>query len=92
MPYGEGDPERWWCQEWIDAEDNGPTDMDVEMDLWAVMDWWALRHNSNAKAYHYLEGLDLGQQLKNARAVGNRILPVAHVLGMTIRALRRGMM
>ena len=71
ITYGEGDPERWWGEEWIDVEDDEPIDMDAKMDLCPVIDWWALRHSANAKAHHYLECLDLGSQLKNARAVGN---------------------
>lgn len=71
LAYGEGDPERWWREEWTDVEDDEPIDMDAEMDLWPVIDWWASQRSSNAKAYHYLEDLDLGPQLKNARAVGH---------------------
>ena len=71
ITYGEGDSERWWREEWIDVEDDEPIDIDAKMDLCPVIDWWALRHSANAKAYHYLKCLDLGPQLKNARAVGN---------------------
>ncbi len=71
ITYGEGDPERWWREEWIDGEDDEPIDMDEKIDLCPVIDWWALHHSANAKAYYYLECLDLGPQLENARAVGN---------------------
>ena len=71
ITYGEGDPERWWREEWSDVEDDESIDMDEQLDLCLVLDWWALQHSANAKAYHYLECLDLGPQLENARAVGN---------------------
>ena len=50
-------------------EDNIPVDMDEPMDQFAVEDWWMLKYSSNARAYHYLEGLDLGPQLSGAKAV-----------------------
>lgn len=68
--YGQGDPERWWRENWLYVEDSEPVDMEEPMDQWAVMDWWCLRDSSNARAYHYLEDLDLGTDLQNAKAVG----------------------
>ena len=47
MTYGQGDPEKWWREEWIDVKDDEPIDMEAEMDLWPVIDWWSLRHSSN---------------------------------------------
>ena len=33
--YGKGHLERWWRQEWIDAKDKEPIDIDTETDLGA---------------------------------------------------------
>ena len=38
ITYGEGDPERWWGEEWIDVEDDEPIDIDAKMDLCPVID------------------------------------------------------
>lgn len=69
LAFGDGDPEAWWRENWL-FEDNIPVDMDEPMDQFAVEDWWMLKYSSNARAYHYLEGLDLGPQLSGAKAIG----------------------
>jgi hypothetical protein len=70
LEFGEGDPERWWREYWLGEDDAGPVDMSEPMDFWTVVDWWCLKNSSNARAYHYLESLDLGPRLSDRTAIG----------------------
>ena len=69
LTFGDGDPERWWRENWL-FEDDGPIDLDEAMDPSTVWDWWLLKYSSNARAYHLLESLDLGPRLCGAKAIG----------------------
>lgn len=69
--FGDGDPEKWWRENWLLDGDEPGIDMDGQMDQFAVWDWWLLKYSSNAKAYHYLWSVDLGPQLGGAKAVGS---------------------
>ena len=70
LAFGEGDPERWWRENWLFDEHTPPIDLDDDMDPFTVMDWWLLKYSSNARAYHFLEGLDLGPRLSAAKVAG----------------------
>ena len=47
-----------------------PDDLDTEIDDDYVMDQWLLHHGPSARAYHYLQSLDLGRALRGPNAVG----------------------
>jgi len=47
-----------------------PEDLDTEIDGDYVFDQWLLRHGPSARAYHYLQSLDLGPALRGREAVG----------------------
>jgi hypothetical protein len=68
--FGEGDPETWWRDFWLGTDDTAPIEWDTQMDPWCVEDWWGLKYSSHGAAYHYLESLDLGSQLKGHKAAG----------------------
>lgn len=70
LKYGEGDPETWWCEEWLGVDDAEPIDIDMQMDAFTVWDWWGRQDSSNARAYHYLEFLDLGSDFDGPNPVG----------------------
>lgn len=72
LAFGEGDPKYWWRDQWLcdDDADVDDIDMDAQMDPWYVQDWWDLKYSPYAAAYHYLESLDLGPQLKGHKAAG----------------------
>lgn len=70
LAFGDGNPEAWWRENWLFEDDTIPINMDEPMDPHAVWDWWMLKYSSNARAYHYLEALDLGPKLSGADAVG----------------------
>jgi antitoxin VapB len=50
----------------------GPDDLDTEIDPDDVMEQWLLHHGPSARAYHYLQSLDLGRALRGPNAVGGR--------------------
>jgi hypothetical protein len=68
--FGEGDLDTWWRENWFGTDDTDPIKWDAQMDPWSVEDWWSLKYSSHGAAYHYLESLDLGPQLKGHRAAG----------------------
>jgi hypothetical protein len=70
LKYGEGDPETWWREEWLCADESEPIDIDRQMDEWAVLDWWIRGDSSTARAYRYLESLDLGSDFNVPNPVG----------------------
>ena len=70
LEYGDGDPETWWREEWLCIDDLEPIDMDDPMDRWAVLDWWCRKDSSMARAYRYLERLDLGSDFNGPNPVG----------------------
>jgi hypothetical protein len=70
LAYGEGDPVKWWRESWLCTDDPESIDMDQQMDPDFVMDWWARKDSSNARAYRYLARLDLGPQLARHKVVG----------------------
>ena len=47
-----------------------PDELDTEIDPDDLMDQWLLRHGPSARAYHYLQSLDLGRALRGPNAVG----------------------
>ena len=52
------------------GDESEPIDMNVQMDEWTVWDWWGPRDSCTARAYHYLESLDLGSEFDGPNAVG----------------------
>lgn len=70
IAYGDGDPEKWWREFWLCTDGHEPVDLEAKMDQTYVEDWWILRDSPFARAYHYLEGIDLGQQLNGACLAG----------------------
>ena len=70
ITYGEGDPEKWWREFWLYTDDCEPVDLDAKMDQASVEEWWILKKSPFARAYHYLEGIDLGPQLNGADVAG----------------------
>lgn len=70
LKYGEGDPETWWRDEWLGADESEPIDIDEQIDEWAVLDRWIRDDSSTARAYRYLESLDLGSDFIGSNPVG----------------------
>lgn len=70
MAYGEGDPEKWWREFWLCTDDYEPVNLDEKMDQIYVEDWWIMKDSPCARAYHYLEGIDLGPELTGAGVAG----------------------
>jgi len=70
LEYGKGDPEAWWREAWLCTDDPEPVDIEGPMDEWAVWDWWGRKNSSNARAYRYLESLDLGSDFNGPNPVG----------------------
>ncbi len=70
LKYGEGDPETWWREEWLGTDDIEPIDIDGQMDEWTVLDRWARNDSSTARAYRYLEAIDLGSDFKGHNPIG----------------------
>ena len=70
LQYGDGDPEAWWRDGWLDPDESEPIDMDSQMDESIVWDWWGRRDCSTARAYRYLESLDLGSDFNGPNPVG----------------------
>jgi hypothetical protein len=70
LKYGDGDPEKWWREEWLYVDDSEPIDIGKPMDQHVVWDWWLRRDSSTAQAYRYLESLDLGSDFNGANPVG----------------------
>ena len=70
LKYGKGDPETWWREEWLGTDEFEPIDIDTQMDEWVVWDWWGRTDSCTARAYRYLESLDLGSNFNGPNAVG----------------------
>jgi len=70
IAYAEGDPEKWWREFWLGTYDDEPVDWDAKMDQIAVEEWWILKDSPFARAYHYLESIDLGPELNGAHVAG----------------------
>jgi hypothetical protein len=50
--------------------DDAEVDLDAEADEWDVFDAWAYKDSPNARAYHLLDGLDLGPGPSASNGVG----------------------
>ena len=70
LRYGEGDPETWWREEWLGADESEPIDVDMQMDEFAVADRWLRTDSCTARAYHYLERLNLGADFNGPNPIG----------------------
>jgi hypothetical protein len=70
LKYGAGNPETWWRDSWLCTEDPEPIEMDDPMNRDIVMDWWLRKDSSTARAYRYLESLDLGSDFNGPNPVG----------------------
>lgn len=70
LKYESSDPETWWREEWVGTDEPEPVDVDMQMDEWAVLDRWIREDSSTAKAYRYLESLDLGSGFNAPNPVG----------------------
>jgi hypothetical protein len=70
LKYGNGDPETWWREEWLGTDETEPIDVDMQMDEWAVLDRWVRDDSSTARAYRYLESLDLGSGFNGPNPAG----------------------
>ncbi|MEZ5571049.1 MAG: hypothetical protein R3E64_03410 [Halioglobus sp.] len=70
LKYAGGDSEADWREHWLGVDESEPVDFDSPMDPWTVLDWWVQKDSSAARAYSYLESLDLGPQLKKQKGVG----------------------
>jgi hypothetical protein len=71
LRHGHGDPATWYRDDWLCIDDPDPVDMNDPMDEWAIFDWWLRTDSSSARAYHFLENLDLGSHLTGPDAVGS---------------------
>ena len=70
LAFGEGDLDTWWRESWLGTDDTDPIEWNTQMDPWSVEDWWSLKYSPYGAAYHYLESLDLGPQLKGHKTAG----------------------
>ena len=70
LKYGNGDPENWWREEWLGVDEAEPIDIDMQMDEGAVLDRWVREDSSIARAYRFLESLDLGSGFNGPNPVG----------------------
>ena len=70
MAHGEGDPEKWWRECWLCTDDYEPIDLDANMDQSYVEDWWIIKDSPCARAYQFLEGIDLGPELNKSIVAG----------------------
>lgn len=71
LRYGEGDPETWWREEWLYVDESEAIDIEKPMDEDLIWDWWLRRDSATARAYHYLERLDLGSGFNGANPAGS---------------------
>ena len=70
--YGWGDPEKWW-REWHGLEEDEWISMEGQMEPDIVFDWWLRKDSSIARAYRFLESIDLGPELKDRVVVGQLV-------------------
>ena len=56
--------------EYLEEYELEGTDPDSLMDSWDVFDTWVYRDSPSARAYHFLQGLELGPDLDGDDAVG----------------------
>jgi hypothetical protein len=70
LRYVEGDPQTWWREEWLGEDESEPIDLDMPMDEFAVSDRWLRTDSCTARAYRYLESLDLGADLNGPNPIG----------------------
>ena len=85
--YGQGDPEKWWREEWLCTDEQVAVDLDEDMDRFAVEEWWFARDSPTARAYNYLETIDLGPKLSAAREVGGLNFYIGGAPGMGYQAV-----
>jgi hypothetical protein len=72
LKYEEGDPETWWREQWLGADESESIDIDIDMpmDEFAVADRWLREDSCTARAYRYLESLDLGANFNGPNPIG----------------------